>query len=58
MNDLTVARIENIVIYLCTVGLILGLYYMSGSLHSLWGLTMILAVNSTSSKKEIKHDED
>jgi uncharacterized protein (DUF58 family) len=37
--------IENCVIYLCTTAGVLGLYAMSGSMHSLWMLLLLLFVN-------------
>jgi hypothetical protein len=45
-------RIENIVIYICTTVLVLALYLMSESFHSLWGLLMLLFVNY----QKVKHD--
>ena len=39
-------RTENAVVYVCTTVLVLGLYYMSNSFHSLWGLVLLMFVNS------------
>lgn len=47
-----VHKLENAVLYVCTTALILGLYYMSESFHSFWGLIMMLSI--TSSIKKIK----
>lgn len=47
-------RIENIVIYMCTTVLVLGLYSMSESFHSLWGLLMLMYVNYQ--KQGVTHD--
>lgn len=33
--------IENCVIYICTTTLVLALFYMSKSWHSLWGLGLL-----------------
>lgn len=45
------AFIENIITMICTVTTVLGLYYMSGSFHSLWGLLMMLNVNTIKIRK-------
>ena len=37
---------ENVVIYVCTTVLVISLYAMSGSFHSLWGLLLLLYVTS------------
>jgi hypothetical protein len=39
-------RTENVFTMLFTIVLVLGLYYMSGSMHSLWGLVLLLNMNS------------
>lgn len=44
MTDITK---ENIFTICLTTFLILGLYYMSNSLHSLWGLLLLLNLNIT-----------
>ena len=36
---------ENAVIYVCTTVMVLGLYAMSNSWHSLWALVMLAFVN-------------
>ena len=41
-------QIENLVTLLCTTALVLGLYWMSNSLHSLWGLLLLLNINYVS----------
>jgi CobQ-like glutamine amidotransferase family enzyme len=46
-------RTENAVVYVCTTVLVLGLYYMSNSFHSLWGLALLMFV-STSVKEPTK----
>lgn len=38
-------QIENFVTMAITAVLILGLYYMSHSMHSLWGLLLLLNLN-------------
>ncbi len=38
---------ENIIVYILTTIVVLGLFYMSDSFHSLWGLLMLLCVNTT-----------
>jgi len=38
-------RLENMVTLICTAALVLGLYAMSGSWHSYWGLLMLLNIN-------------
>lgn len=39
-------KMENAILYVCIACLVLGLYYMSGSWHSLCGLLLGLLVNS------------
>lgn len=34
--------IQNAIVAACTATLVLGLFYMSGSFHSLWGLILML----------------
>jgi len=43
-------RKENCVLYVCTAGLVLVLYAMSGSFHSFWGMSMLVFVNSLRQK--------
>lgn len=43
--------LENIVIYICTTILVLGLFSMSNSWHSLWTLVLLLFVNNSKSTK-------
>lgn len=43
--------LENIVIYVCTTAIVLGLYYMSHSFHCLWGLALLSCVNYTKKDK-------
>ena len=44
---------ENAVIYVCTTVLVVSLYAMSGSFHSLWGLLLLVCINGpVRSKKE------
>ena len=38
-------RIENCVTMICAVALVLGLFAMSGSWHSLWGLLVMFNLN-------------
>ncbi len=42
--------IENCVIYVCTTALVLGLFALSHSWHALWGLMMLVCLNSPKSK--------
>ena len=41
---------ENVVIYVCTTVLVISLYAMSGSFHSLWGLLLLLFINISERK--------
>lgn len=38
-------RAENIATLVCTTTLVLGLYYMTSSWHSLWALLLLLNIN-------------
>lgn len=49
----TVYLIENCTIFFCTTATVLGLFYFSHSWYSLFGLLMLLFVN-TSLKEEHK----
>ena len=46
----TAIQIKNSILLVCTVALVLGLYAMSGSWHSLWGLSLLLFYSITSSE--------
>jgi len=50
-------KIENAILYICTTCLILGLFYMSNSFHSLWGLLLLVAITSPRTKKESVHHD-
>lgn len=52
-NDklLRVMLIHNCMVLLCTVAVVLGLYAMSNSWHSLWGLLILLSAVSMQTKK-------
>lgn len=39
-------RTENVILYVTTAALVLGLFALSGSWHSLWGLVMLFCVNT------------
>jgi hypothetical protein len=39
------AILENCITLICTALIVLGLYYMSGSFHSLWGLLLFMNIN-------------
>lgn len=41
---------ENCVIYVCTAAMVIVLYAMSNSWHSLWALLMLLCVKSPQKK--------
>lgn len=45
-----IAIIENCIIYVCTAAMVLGLYAMSSSFHSLWALVMLSFVNHFTKK--------
>jgi len=40
------AVITNGLICVCAASIVLGLYYMSGSFHALWGLLALAALSS------------
>ena len=42
---------ENVATLVCTTALVLGLYYLSNSWHSLWGFLMLLNLGITSKGK-------
>jgi len=44
-------KVENAILHICTAFVVLGLFYMSNSFHSLWGLLMYWTVSSEKSKK-------
>jgi hypothetical protein len=44
---------ENIATLVCTTILVLGLYWLSGSWHALWGALLLLNINYV----ELKHKE-
>lgn len=39
-------RTENVLTVICTTVLVLGLYNMSGSWNSLWGMLLLFNLNS------------
>ncbi len=39
-------RWENIVTLICSTALVLGLYWMSNSFYALWGLLLMVNINS------------
>lgn len=39
-------QVENVATMFFTVALVLGLYWMSNSFHALWGLLLLLNMNS------------
>ena len=45
MINLEPWRWENIVTLICAVALVLGLFAMSNSWHSLWGLVILMNMN-------------
>lgn len=45
-------QVKNMVIAGSTSGLVLGLYYMSHSWHSLWGLIMLAFMSSITFSKD------
>lgn len=45
-------RVENMVIYVCTTVLVLGLYHMSESFNALWGMALLMFVTLPSKEKQ------
>lgn len=43
---------ENVITIICMTVLILSIYYMSHSMHSLWGFLLLLNLNTPKFKKD------